>query len=221
MKTSISAIVLAATMTTFVVGDPQPPAGTLTSSEITVITGNKPTLTWLVNHPSRDINDIVTIKSNGVIKTKKDVRVDVYMLGIGVASNNGLTQEVIQAKINLGGGYQHLFTGKGKDVSPTTALISNEVSEGTRIKFQASYTNWRDHSSEHVIILKDDDAPPTELDPNNGTALEDYLSTLLKNDKLDMGPHDLIYCAELTHTNKGDSGYNYQDCIVLLRFTDL
>ena len=36
-----------------------------------------------------------------------------------------------------------------------------------------------------------------------------------------MGPFDLIYCVELTHTDKNSSGYDLQDCIVLLRFTEI
>ena len=221
MKTSISVTVLAAAMTTLVIGDPQPPVGTLTANHKTVISGKRPTLTWSVTHPSRDIDNIVTIKSNGDVVTKNQVRVEVYMLGTSVSTDYGQTQHEVTTQIDLGSGYQDFFTGKGKDVVPSDVLISDIIPAGTKINFRAYYTAWIDNKSDQVIVLKDDDAPPAPLSKNGAAYQKNYLSGLLRNSKLDMGPFDLIYCAELTHTDKNSSGYDLQDCIVLLRFTEI
>ena len=221
MKTSISVTVLAAAMTTLVIGDPQPPVGTLTAKHNTVISGSLPTLTWSVTHPSRDIDNIVKIESDGDVVTKNKVRVDVYMLGTSVSTDFGQTQHEITTQIDLGSGYQDFFTGEGKDVVPSDVLISGVVPAGTKINFRAYFTEWVDNKSEQVIVLKDDDTPPAQLVKNGAAYQQNYLSGLLRNSKLDMGPFDLIYCVELTHTDKNSSGYDLQDCIVLLRFTEI
>ena len=210
-------------MTTLAIADSQPPVGYLKAEDI-VPEGTAPTLEWGIVHPSKDIDDLITIDDDDKVTTLKALHVDVYMVGTGVTSDGGKKQHETQAQIDLGGGYLPFFKGIGKDVTPSKALISKEVPSGTVINFQAYFSSklgWKGNGSNEVIILKDDDAVPSELGQNGGQQLEDYLSLFIKAGKIDLGPFDYIYCAELTHTDSSSDGYDLQDSIVLVRFTEL
>lgn len=221
MKISLFNLTMTTVMATLAVADPQPPVGSLIAKEKIVISGKSPTLEWNVRHPSKNVDDLVRIDKNHNVQTKKKLRVDVYMLGTGITSDYGRTQHETQAAINLGNGYRTFFSGKGRDVTPSNILISNVIPAGTKISFKAFFEDWRDNTSPHVIILKDDDPLPTGLGRNNSVHYQNYLSMLIKNGKLDMGPSDIVYCAELTDTDTGSRGYDLQDSIVLLRFTEI
>lgn len=197
------------------------PKGTLSVNKNRVSKNEKPYLSWNIVHPAPVIDIISEITPEDEVIVKKKVRVDVYMVGTGVTSHNGTVQHETRTHINLGDGWLHVFTGVGRDVDPKVIRATKVLNPGDKITFRANYRDWRYNSSDEVIALKNGDTPPTNLGQNGGVALEDYLAPYVKNGKLSLSPLDIIYCAELTHTNKNSSGYDIQDSIVLLRFTEI
>jgi hypothetical protein len=221
MKVPVYIMAMIAITTASVPGDSQPPVGTLTAGSNIVITGERPELEWSVRLPSKDVEDIVRIDKNNNVSTKKKVRVDVYMIGTGITSDYGQTQHETRTEINLGSGFESVFTGKGRDVRPSQVLISRVLEAGTKITFRAFFQDWIYNTSPEVVILLDDDKLPKELGRDGSEQFHNYLNVLVMDGKMDMGPSDLIYCAELTHTDKKSYGYDLQDLVVLLRFTEM
>lgn len=221
MKGLLSIAAMMAMTATTVLADPQPPVGTLTTESDIVISGERPELVWNVRLPSRDVEDIVSIDKNHNVRTKRKVRVDVYMIGTGITSDYGKTQHETRTEIDLGEGYQSVFTGKGRDVRPSEVVISKVLAAGTQINFRTFFQNWTYNTSKEVIILMDDDKLPKELGRDGGEYFHNYVNVLIKDGKMDMGPSDIIYCAELTDTDKKSYSYDLQDVVVLLRFTEM
>ena len=197
------------------------PVGSLTVDKNLVQKDEKPRLTWNIIHPISELDEVISVDENDKITVLKDVKVDVYMVGTGVTSNSGRTQHTTKSHIGLGQGWEHVFTGKGDDVNPLKVLISRELEAGTKITFKANFKNDRENSSDEVILLRDGDSAPSGLGDNGGASLESYLKSYVEDGKLSLGTLDVIYCAELTHTDKNSSGYDLQDSIVLLRFSEV
>jgi hypothetical protein len=221
MKFTSTLIALAAVCSALQAQDSKVPTGSLWSNKSVVEHKEKPKLSWNIQHPLGELDEVIEVDKNENVILQKDARVEVYMVGTGVTSNGGETQHTTVTHMSFGNGWEHLFTGKGDDVVPGKVLMSKDLSAGDVISFTAYFRDWRDNSSDHVTILTDGDKPPTGLGQNGGVALETYLEGYVENGKLDLGPLDIIYCAELTHTNSKDSGYDLQDSIVLVRFIEL
>ena len=68
---------------------PQIPVGSLSAFPTIVQTGTKPTLTWTITIPE-SVADIIDIEGPGTLVPKRDVIMDVRILGAGVtvSANN-------------------------------------------------------------------------------------------------------------------------------------
>ncbi|WP_018970404.1 hypothetical protein [Rubritalea marina] len=214
--------------------EPAIPIGKLHIDTDVVYATTKPVLTWEVTHPQTiedviEIEDIIDIgdgkKNDDTIVTKKELLMKVSMIGTGITDSSGKEyNSANEIRIN-GGSWQHIFTGPGAAVDVTEVLLEEVIEEGSTIEFRARYTgydDWRYNTSSEVQIFFDGDEPPANAKANDGdTSAEEYMRPYTKDGKLVLGALDLIYAAELTHTKTSDKGYDMQDSIVLIRFTDL
>ena len=222
MKKLSTLAVITSLITTHAYSDgTQPPTGSLSVNKNIVTQNEKPRLSWEIVHPTT-LEDVIEVGEDDEVEVLKKLKVDIYMVGTGVTSHQGSRQYTTISKVSFNhGAWQQIFKGKGKDVNPSEIQLTRILKKGDSIRFKAKYDTWRNNESEEVIILTNGDAPPVGLGQNGGVDLEDYLSPYVKNGKLDLGPLDFIYCAELTHTNQNSSGYDLQDSIVLVRFTEV
>ena len=221
MKPLYPLIGLALLTSSAISGDAKIPVGTLSVNKNLVEKDEKPLLTWNITHPISALDEVISVDGNDNISVLKDVKVDVYMVGTGVTSDGGSKQYTTQSYIGFGNGWEHVFTGKGDDVIPSVVHISKELSAGTKITFAAKFNNYCYNHDDEVILLREGDSAPGGLGDNGGASLESYLKAYVEDGKLSLGDLDVIYCAELTHTDKGSNGYDLQDSIVLLRFSEV
>lgn len=207
--------------------EPAIPVGKLTVSATVVEPNVIPDLAWEITHP-QSITDIVEIDEEEDIVTvgDKSLIVKVSMIGTGITSNRGKKQHESVSEIKFGSGpWEHVFTGKGSAVDQSEILIERELAPDTQIYFRSrfvKYPEWRNNYSDEVQVLVNGDSPPSN--PSSGgvaISAEEYMKPYTIDGKLSLGPLDLIYAAELTHTNTSHSGYDMQDSIVLVTFSEV
>ena len=92
---------------------PQIPVGSLSAYPTIVQTGTHPTLTWSVTVPEA-VEDIVDIEGPGTLVPKRDVIMDVRILGAGVTASTyyrpGFIFVPTECQINVNGsGYNPIF----------------------------------------------------------------------------------------------------------------
>ena len=200
------------------------PVGSLSVNRNMVHQGVTPILTWNIVYPS-GLDEIITIDpEDEEITTKTCLRVQVCMVGVGITDQRG-TQYPAQSHLKFSStGWQHIFTGKGRDVDPSRYYIDRVVSAGEKLSFKAKVdlNNYPFYSnnSRNVRVLKNGDLPPSAAAGySHQTSAAEYLRPYIKDGKLSLGPLDVIYAAELTHSDPSHYGFDIQDSIVLVRFT--
>ncbi|BDS08510.1 hypothetical protein NT6N_35500 [Oceaniferula spumae] len=225
MKTP--SIILASTLalTASVFADQAPPAipvGTLKIDQMMVRQGVAPTFSWKIEYPAV-VTDVVDITPDDEIIPKTKLRVKVSMVGVGMTDQTGL-QYPAKAYMRFGsGGWQFLFSGIGSVVQPETVLINKVVQPGETLRYAAklNYGNYGYYynDSSNIKVLKNGDTPPNvAAGYAHQTSVASYLRPYVKNGKIALGPMDVIYVSELTHSNPGHFGYDMQDSITLVRF---
>ncbi|MGB1260252.1 MAG: hypothetical protein ACPG6P_09445, partial [Akkermansiaceae bacterium] len=120
----------------------------------------------------------------------------------------------------------HLFTGKGRNVRPGDILIDKVVNRNETLRFRSKVAlpgyNYYYNNSQNIQVLKDGDTPPTTAAGySHQTSVAEYLRPYVKDGKIKLGPMDVIYVAELTHSNPSHFGYDRQDTIVLVQFEEI
>lgn len=216
--------------------EPAIPIGKLHIGATIVMKEDFPVMTWDTTHP-QTISDVVDVgggaSSGGgsgggeddLVVSKKRLLVKVSMIGTGITDASGNEYpSVTEMRFNYGD-WEHVFTGPGAAVDVTEVLIEKVIEDGMAIEFRSryiGYNQWRYHDSDEVEIFIDGDEPPTNPSSDAlATSAEEYMKPYTQDGRLVLGALDMIYAAELTHTNKSSSGYDMQDSIVLVRFTDL
>ena len=206
--------------------DPAVPVGTLNVNQLTVREGVSPQLTWSINYPS-EVTTVVDIDPDDEeIVTKTKLRVQTYVIGVGITDQSGREYPAISYIHFSSSGWKHLFTGVGSAVDPEQLADDRIVNAGERIRFAAKL-NQSDYSyhyndSDNVRVLMHGDPPPSNsAGYDHQTSAEEYLRPYIKDGKLALGPLDIIYAAELTHTDQSHFGFDLQDTIVLVRFTKI
>ncbi len=205
--------------------EPAIPIGKLHVQNEIVAVGDHPTLTWDTTHP-QTIADIIEVDGPGeVVVVKKKLLVKVSMVGTGITDSSGKEYNSTNEIRFNGGAWQHVFTGPGAAVDVTEVLIEKVLEPGARIEFRSRYTGynqWRYQDSKEIQIFFDGNEPPKNPSSDSlATSAEEYMQAYTKDGKLSLGALDMIYAAELTHTDTSSRGYDMQDSIVLVRFTDL
>lgn len=216
--------------------DPAVPVGNLDAFPTVVQTGTHPTLTWNIQYPSLVV-DVIDILPPGTIQATETLYMDVRIVGTGVTrayfdSRGRLTSTesvTAQARMRVNtGSWTTIFQGNLYDVNPNQIVHTRQVVNGTRINFGGRYLNsngsWTttytsENSSTNVIALVDGDLVPNRVPDWGAPTLESFLQPYMTADnRVNIGPMDVIYVMELTHTNQNDSGFDLQDMVVLVTF---
>ena len=212
------------------------PVGSLSSSHTLVDVGDKPDLTWNITYPAV-IKELVTITTPGTLTPKVKVAMDVRVIGAsvktvwlnswGVVTRWEWTPTECQLKLG-NGSYSRIFYNTQNNVNPNSIVYSNSgINIGTNINFAGRYNlsgNWSTlftstSGGANVVALANGDTPPTTTPMYQQPTVEDFIKPYLdSNGKIKIGPMDVIYLMELTHTNKYDAGFDLQDLCLLVTF---
>lgn len=215
---------------------PTIPVGSLSAFPTIVQTGTKPQLTWEITLPE---TVPVVIEPPGTVKPKRCLYMDVRVLGASVkrvwTNNRG---EVVdwewvptESRISYdGGSYERIFYDTHDNVLPDRIVHSQKVEKNSTINFGARYVqsngSWATwysstNSSHNVVALRDGDTPPTTTPMYQQPTIESFILPYLDDDgNISLGPRDIIYLMELTHTDRNHGGFDLQDMALLLTFYD-
>ncbi|MBK1830366.1 hypothetical protein JIN77_06495 [Verrucomicrobiaceae bacterium R5-34] len=203
---------------------PAIPTGSLDVSELMVRQGVAPTFSWNIEYPAQ-VTDVVDINEDDEIIPKTKLRVRVSMIGVGLTDQYG-TQYPAKVYMKLGNkSWDNIFSGTSSQVKPDVDLIDTVVKAGTTFEFAAKL-NWTGYDyyyndSSNITVLKNGDTPPSvAAGYSDQTSVAEYLRPYIQDGKIALGPMDVIYVSELTHSQyqKNESGYDMQDVITLVRF---
>lgn len=213
------------------------PTGDLSAYPEIVQAGTFPQLTWNVTLP-QSVTDIVTITYPGTVTPKKDLTMKVRVLGASVKRvwTNRRGQVVdwewvpTEARLSYdGGSYTQIFYDTHDDVNPnhivTTMVVrkNRPINFGGRYRVDGSWSSLRTstNTSHNVVALKDGDTPPTTTPLYQQPTIESFILPYLDEEgNINLGPRDVIYLMELTHTNRNDGGFDLQDLALLVTFED-
>lgn len=216
--------------------DPHIPSGSLTAFPTQVQTGTNPLLTWSIGYPE-NVGNVVTIDPPGTITPLRDLCMDVRVIGASVkrvwTNHHGQITDWewvnTECQMKYGGNsYQRIFYGKQTNVNPDLVVHSQVVTANTPINFggryvqsNGSWSTWYSstNSSNNVIALKNGDNPPDVQALYGQSTVEDFLRPYIdSNGNINIGPKDVIYLVELTHTNSSHGGFDLQDLVLLVTF---
>ena len=208
---------------------------TITTSEVTrgdlhisklIRKNTKPTINW-------DLTVAETLETlieyGDEPRAKKDLVATITILGTGVTKGSGSDYESIPTRghIKIGSGpWIKIHDGNEDSVVAGKIVLQTVVEKNQTIQFKANFLKngeWqasRHTSSDEVIVLKKGDSIPTNKPSNEAVdSAEDFLKPHLDaQGKISIGRRDIIYVAELTHTDKDANGYDLQDLIVHVSF---
>lgn len=224
MKTPSLILAGALALTAHAVADQAPsiPTGTLEVDQLMVRRGVAPTFSWAIKYPQK-VTDVVDITPEDEVIPKTKLRVKVSMIGVGITDQLGRLYPA-KAYMKFGtGNWNMLFTGTGAAVRPADILIDRIVQPGETLQYTAK-VNWAGYNyyynnSNNIKVLKNGDTPPNvAAGYSHQTSVASYLRPYVKDGKIALGPMDVIYVSELTHSNPNHHGFDMQDSITLVRF---
>lgn len=210
------------------------PTGTISVDQTVLREGDIPRLTWNVNIPVTDIEEIIEITPTGggggddgvipggTITAQTDLRAEVFMIGTAVSNHRQRTD----TWVNLGSSWSRVYYGYGTDLDPTVPRLTVQVSSGTQVRFAARYEggNYYYNTEPNVLLMTNGAVPSPKHGWGGDTSMEDYVRPYLdENGAMDLGEFDIMFAAELTHSQqyKDQAGYDSNDSIVLVRFSEL
>jgi len=217
--------------------DPSVPVGALTATPDYVKVGDRPNLSWTITYPAV-VKDIITITPPGTCTPKVRVAMDVRVIGasVKVVWTNAWGQITrwewapTEAQVSINNGsYSRIFYNTQDKVNPSTVVYSTTVQAGRDINFAGRYyfDGWSSlfrstNTNGNVIALVNGDTPPTTTPLYQQPTINDFIRQYLDGQgRVKIGPKDVIYLMELTHTNKNDSGFDLQDLALLVTFREL
>lgn len=217
--------------------DPPVPVGFLSASPEYVQIGEKPNLSWSVTYPAV-VKDIITITPPGTCTPKVRVAMDVRVIGasVKIVWTNGWGQVTrwewapTEAQVSINNGtYSRIFYNTQDKVNPSTVVHSTTVQAGRDINFAGRhyFDGWSSlfkstSDSGNVVALVNGDTPPTTTPLYQQPTIDDFIRPYLDGQgRVSIGPKDVIYLMELTHTNKNDAGFDLQDLALLVTFREL
>lgn len=217
---------------------PAKPTGTLVANPTVVQAGVRPNLTWNINYPIVNIEDEVDIEPPGTMRPKRDLKMEVRVLGAsvkwvqynskGVVLNWKWVPTEAQIRSSTHSQFTRIFYNTQDKVKPSQIVFSETAKKGVAIDFAGRYyweNKWStlfmstNKSSQNVIALKNGDIPPTTVPLYQQPTISDFIKPYLDNaGRIKIGPMDVIYLMELTHTDKRDGGFDLQDLALLVTF---
>ncbi len=192
----------------------------------------KPTVSWNLA-VSEGIADLMTFDSNGYLIPNRDLRATVTILGTGVTtprSDGSYKSHETKGRIKFGdNNWVTVHKGNEDEVIPGRVVYQTIAEQGQPIKFKAtflkgdSWTPYRHQYSNEILTLIDGDSIPSNKPAHKAvTSAEEFLKPHLDaSGAISIGELDVIYVAELTHTNPSDPGYDLQDLIVHVSFSHI
>lgn len=203
--------------------NPDVPVGSLDVDQMIIREGLKPNLSWNVVYP-KGVLDIVDIDTDSdEVTTKKRLWMDVKVLGASVADQNGRFYPVrLYFRPNGNSGWNHLGTMTNSQVKPSKSLYSGWTKEGDTLSV-AGRVSLRGYpyyynNGNNVEVLKNGDSLPMAAQYEHQLSYEDFIKPYVKDNKVVLGPNEVIYLMELTHTKEKDM--DRQDAVILVSFTE-
>jgi hypothetical protein len=213
---------------------PVPVATHFSATPSFVQVGARPTIAWSVKYPAV-LRDIVTITPPGTVTPKEELEMEVRVIGASVkvvwVNSWGVVTKwewaPTQAQISINNSaYSQIFYNTQNKVNPNTIVKKCTVYPAQPINFggRYNYDGWSTFQKStnpngNVVALVNGDTPPTTTPMYQQPTIEDFIKPYLDGmGKIKIGPKDVIYLMELTHTNKNDGGFDLQDLALLVTF---
>jgi hypothetical protein len=219
--------------------DPAVPTGTLSAYPSVVQAGTFPTLSWGITHP-QIITSLVTITPPATVTPKRSLEMKVRVIGASVkrvwlnsygqvTSWEWVPTEALMSVNNSS--YSRIWYNTQNNVNPNTVVRTQNMSANQPIRFGGRYLNsngsWSTmftstSTGGNVIALKNGDTPPTPTPLYQQPSLESFLLPYLdSNGNIQIGPKDVIFLFELTHTDQNHGGFDLQDLVLLTTFREI
>jgi hypothetical protein len=211
--------------------DPLVPVGSLTANPTIVQVGVKPNLTWNITYPEV-VTDIVTVTPPGTLTPKEEVDMEVRVIGASVkvvwTNNWGQITRWEWALVSIAGSsFSRIFYDTQNKVNANKVVFKATVPVGHAINFggRYNYGGWSTfysstNSTKNVVALVNGDYPPTTTPMYQQPTIEDFIKPYLDGQgRVKIGPKDVIYLMELTHTDQNNGGFDLQDLALLVNFT--
>ena len=192
----------------------------------------KPTVSWNLA-VSEGIEDLITFDSNGHLVPLRDLQASVTILGTGVTTprhRGSYKSYDTKGRIKFGGKkWVTVHEGNEDEVIPGKIVYQTIAKQGKPIKFKAAFHTgyeWRPYRhqySDEILTLIDGDRIPSNKPTQEAvTSAEEFLKPHLDEaGAISIGELDVIYVAELTHTDPTAPGYDLQDLIVHVSFSHI
>jgi hypothetical protein len=247
MKSTLTILPLLASAAFALDKSPVAPIGEVFVDRAAYLAGQQADISWNVSYPT-SAADISDIDEGGAITVNKSTSFSVKVLGIGMVSANG--QNWGNAKIYLGidnGAWEKpFFNGSDKVYSGPNALsrdflwVKNRtISEGQKVNFSFFCNTWgqfnvstRGENPQNIKALYNGDTVPTIVFNGNAAQegmIESFLAPYIKDNKVTIGPKDIIYFVETTSKNPSENNtpenlknkirpFDMQDIVILVTF---
>lgn len=208
---------------------PKAPTGTLDVNKTWVRTGSKPQLTWNISFPNTEPD--IDITPEDKIIPRKRTMMEVRVVGAGFTSGRTHPDLAVHSRIGGSNSWKRLFQGPDYSVQPSKVLQRQIVEAGTTIDFsaraQSGSSSWyssRNTLSENdtVIALRDGDKVPNYTPVGQQGTISSFLTQYIdKNNRVTIGPRDVIYLFECYATKPYSGGFDMQDVVLLVSFSDV
>lgn len=219
--------------------DPPVPTGSLSAFPTTVHTGTFPTLSWGITYPET-VTSIVDFVPPAIVTPKRSLVMRVRVIGASVmrvwlnSQGQVLQWEWVptEALVSVNNSsYSRIWYGTQNTVNSSSVVLTRTVHANQPIRFGARYLNsngsWNtffnsNNTNGNVVALKNGDTPPTPTPLYEQPSLESFLVPYLdSNGNIKIGPKDVIYLFEITHTDHSHPGFDLQDLVLLVTFSDI
>lgn len=231
--TSVASL-LAASFSCCLAEENQIPTGTISVDRDKVRAGESADLSWDIDFPI-DLTEIVTPD----LEIKMQTEVHAFMIGTAVSNHRTKTYTYVDIGAGwqslysgYGSGYQYVYLGRNSSgrrvyahdtpLNPNVSVHDHVAPVGTNLNFAArtSSGNWVYMGDQRVLTMYRGETPSSKEGWGGDASLEDYIAPYLVNGVLNIGEHDIMIAAELTHSwaNRNQSGYDSNDSIALFRF---
>jgi len=206
--------------------DPFEPVGTLAVNPMSVHEGVKPNLDWSIEYPET-VLDLVDIDDDDSITTKKDLRIDVRV--VGAAWSDGRHYYLVNSYLRIFGYWIHLFYGDLWDIDPSEILYSRVLDPNTRVDFAgrgheggSRWSSWMmtTYETPNVQALVNGDSIPDYAPAYNQGNIASFLTQYVDDTgTIILGPYDVIYLFDFN--DYWSSGFDLQDLVIVVTFTEV
>ena len=209
-------------------GEPYFSIGALTAKPGWNSVASGPQLSWRIDHP-QTVEDLVVVDpATGAFTTKKEVRMQVNVLGVGKNSFGG--RGALWMSIGSGQDWSLLFDGTPETVDLRNIVLDRVLPAGTLVNLAArgreGESGWyparsTETSSPGLRVLVNDNPAPAIVSRHPEGFLRSVLSGTPAGAEprvVMIGPKSALVFFELTAGEAGAPGFDLQDLVVMLSF---